>query len=293
MRKLLWLLFIAAIPIAKAQQVIPFQLGDDNRIYINVSVNNSETLSFIFDTGANTMVLNTSRVNEEDINITFNGTTENLGANGTSQQIFSANNTISTNGITVKNLDFVGIPYPNSYIFDGVIGWHFFRDKVVTIDFEHLQLIVSDALPIDIASYHQQDMVYINGIPNIDVTVIKPNGIEATFSAILDTGYNGELLVYYKTVNDNDLLNKFSVTGESTSMGTDGNASMSDNVIIPEIGIGNAIVPNVPAYLTKTPSNSSFQAILGGNILKRYTIIVDFKSHDCFLKPNATISNPF
>lgn len=293
MRNYLCLLFVIATSILKAQQVIPFQLGDDNRIYVTASVNNSEPLSFIFDTGANDMVLNTSRVNEEDINITFNSTTENLGANGTSQQIFSAGNQITTHDMTVEDLNFVGIPYPSSYVFDGVIGWHFFKDKIVTIDFENLQLIVSEGLPIDITGYHKQKMVYVNGVPNVEVTIIKPSGREATFSAILDTGYNGELLVYYKTVKDNDLLNKFIVTGESTSTGTDGNASKSDNVIVPEMGVGNAIVPNAPVYLTKTPSNSSFQAILGGSILKRYTIIVDFKSHDCFLKPNNLLNSRF
>lgn len=43
---------------AQVMDSIPFELGKDNRVYIHCRVNDSDTLRFLFDTGATDMVLN-------------------------------------------------------------------------------------------------------------------------------------------------------------------------------------------------------------------------------------------
>ena len=68
-----------------AQDTIPFNLGNDNRIYLKAAVNNSEPLTFIFDTGANAMVVNTT-ITDSKLNLKFDSETENTGANGTINQ---------------------------------------------------------------------------------------------------------------------------------------------------------------------------------------------------------------
>ncbi len=39
------------------QEIIPFQLGEDNRIYIKGKINQSDTLDLVFDLGANITVI--------------------------------------------------------------------------------------------------------------------------------------------------------------------------------------------------------------------------------------------
>ena len=39
---------------------IPFRLAEDNRIYVTAFVNGSDSLNFLVDTGASSLVLNTN-----------------------------------------------------------------------------------------------------------------------------------------------------------------------------------------------------------------------------------------
>lgn len=43
-----------------AKDTIPFRIGENNKIYIKVSVNNSEELNFMYDTGADKCVIKKS-----------------------------------------------------------------------------------------------------------------------------------------------------------------------------------------------------------------------------------------
>ena len=49
----------SGISAQEALDSIPFELGGDSRIYIRCRVNESDTLRFLFDSGATDMVVNT------------------------------------------------------------------------------------------------------------------------------------------------------------------------------------------------------------------------------------------
>jgi hypothetical protein len=292
MKQILILLFIFFATISNAQEVIPFKLGDDNRIYIKGLINKSDTLNLVFDLGANITVINKTKMEAKNVNIQFDISVNNNGGNGTSEEEKSVNNLVTIEKQEYNGKEVLGISYPESEKLDGLIGWDFFEDRIVQINVESNELIISDNLPDYSKRYNRCQMKFINGLPYVQ-TILYQGKKKVKIWSMLDTGYNSTLKVYYKTVIENNLLNKYQVIGESTSLGTDGTVAKSDYVLIPRIEIGGFEIYNMPADLVKTKVDSNIPALFGGNLLKRFHIILDFKNKEVYLMPNRKINSEF
>ncbi len=278
------ILFFSSIDVAMAQDTIPFSLGNDNRIYIKVSVNHSEALEFIFDTGANGMVANTTQTDSK-LSLIFDDETKNIGANGISIQKVSTSNTLKIGNFRRKNEELVGIAYPREhYSFDGVIGYPFFEDYLIEINYDTQNIVLHKRLKTitNLKEYEKLKMKMIGEVPFVDFTIMK-NNEPIVFPVMIDTGYNGSLIVYYKTVSEKRLDHQFQSIRSSRSEGTDGTSMTADLVLIPEAQIGKKTIIDVYANLNKTPSNMIFPAIMGGEILKQLHWIIDFKDETVYV----------
>lgn len=292
MKQILISLFILSTAISTAQEVIPFELGNDNRIYIKGLINQSDTLNFVFDLGADITVINKTKMEAKNVNLKFDTLVSNGGANGSSLESKSFNNLVKIGKQDYTGKDVLGIAYPESEILDGLIGWNFFEDKIVEIDFESKELLISDKLPKYFKKYSKNKLKFINGVPYINTTLYIGKK-KVKIWAMLDTGYNATLKVYYSTAIKNKLLNEYQVIGESSSFGTDGTVAKSDYVLIPRIEIGGYEIYNMPADIAKTNVESDIPALFGGDLLKRFHIILDFKNKFVYLMPNRNINSEF
>ena len=117
-----------------ATDTIPFQLGADDGIYLKGKINGSETLDFLFDTGAGACVITSSIINKK-VNIIVDGSTKNTGTDGTSIVGTSAKNTIEISNLIWDNVSLLSIDY-DKRSFDIILGWIAFENKIVEIDYE-------------------------------------------------------------------------------------------------------------------------------------------------------------
>ncbi|UII20726.1 hypothetical protein [Fulvivirga ligni] len=216
----------------------------------------------------------------------------NSGGNGASSESKSLNNNVTLGNEIYAGKEVLGISYPEGEKLDGLIGWNFFEDKIVEIDYESKELLISDKLPDYYVRYTKTKLKFIDGLPYINVTVYKGKK-KIKFWTMLDTGYNSIFKVYYNTVTANNLLNAYPVIGESTSHGTDGTVVKSDYALLPRVEIAGYQIYNMPADLVKTKVDSHIPALFGGNLLKRFHIILDFKNKEVYLKPNIMINSGF
>ena len=272
-----------------AQDTIPFTLGTDNRIYIKVTVNDTESLDFIFDTGAASTVINTSQTATK-LPLQFNSSVANRGANGITNQPVSAGNTLQIGPFVRKNEDLLGIAYPKQhYSFDGVIGYPFFEDYLIEIDYRYQRMVIHKKrnTVFNLASYEALPMDLSEDVPFVDMLVFK-NDTPVTLPVMLDTGFNGELIVYHKMVEKLQLANQFVQRGTSASEGTDGGVIRSNSVIIPKVTMGTIEFADLPAFLNRTPSPTSFTAILGGAVLKQLHWVFDFKKQEVMFKTSLS-----
>ncbi|MGO4921625.1 hypothetical protein [Maribacter spongiicola] len=292
MKQISILLFILSVTISNAQEVIPFELGDDNRIYLKGLINQSDTLNLVFDLGANITVLNKIKMESKNVHIKFDTIVSNGGKNGASKESKSFNNLVKIGKLDYTGKEVLGIAYPESELLDGLIGWNFFDDKIVEIDYESKELLISDHLPKYSKKFSKNKLKFINGLPYAK-TILYKGKKKVKIWSMLDTGYNSTLDLYYSTAIKNKLLNEYQVIGESTSFGTDGTVTKSDYVLIPRIEIGGYEIYNMPADIAKTKVESHIPALYGGDLLKRFRIILDFKNKHVYLMPNRNINSKY
>ncbi|WP_033959113.1 retropepsin-like aspartic protease [Psychroserpens jangbogonensis] len=233
--KLFLIIFYFSITLVEAQDSIPFKLGNDNRIYIKATINDSEPLDFIFDTGANAMVVNTTKTDSK-LNLEFDSSTENTGANGVTNQRVSSSNDLHIGKFERRNEELIAIAYPNSYVFDGVIGYPFFEDYLVEINYELQKLVLHGSKKTinSIDKYENVKMTMTGEVPFIDFTIFKDDE-SVVFPVMIDTGFNGILIVYHKIVSKFELANQYETKRNSQSSGTDGTVIKSNQVIIPKV----------------------------------------------------------
>ncbi|MBK7669748.1 MAG: aspartyl protease family protein [Sphingobacteriaceae bacterium] len=81
---------------------IPFTLGNDHYIHIKGKVNNSETLDFIFDTGAGTCVLNEKGQKIAKINL--DGQTDGEGTSGFTVEQTSSSNLLQLSALEIGKI---------------------------------------------------------------------------------------------------------------------------------------------------------------------------------------------
>ena len=72
---------------------IPFHLAEDNRIYVTAFVNGSDSLNFLVDTGASSLVLNTNSPKLQG-HIHKGEAIDNLGASGENTVEYSHDNSV-------------------------------------------------------------------------------------------------------------------------------------------------------------------------------------------------------
>src|ERR1051325_6826082 len=137
-------------PAGEPQQTVPtvrFDSGksalklpldiDNNIIRMQVRVNNSKPLRFIFDTGASASAISSQRAAE--LGLKMQGQFHGNATGGKIQGSMTEGVSLSVQGAEVSNLLIASFPFnaPPDFEFDGVIGCDFISQFVVEIDYQN------------------------------------------------------------------------------------------------------------------------------------------------------------
>ncbi len=266
---------------------LQFQLAKDNFIHLKARVNGSDSLDFIFDTGAGANVLTSSLLNEK-VNLKIDQSVKNQGSDGISTVNQSLMNSIGLQGIVLENVPLLLIDY-KGFSFEGVLGWVAFEDRIVEIDHDKKLLIIHPQLPALDKEYTKLDMKMIDGIPYVKCKlIVGQKESESWFD--LDTGSDGTLTVSQKFASENQLNGAMKKLGSSTSKGSAGVAFTKQMVLLPKLKIGNYELHQVPMHINDIdPKGMEHQENIGNKLLKRFNWVIDFKNHSIYLKPNRLV----
>ncbi|KGL59042.1 aspartyl protease family protein [Polaribacter sp. Hel1_85] len=273
------------------KDTIPFMLGKDNRIYIAGKINNSNPLNFLFDTGADAIVI-TSSVIGSKVNLELDGETENIGSDGSKLIRTSSNNILEIAHLNWDNIELVSIDYKNRP-FDGIIGWIPFENKIVEIDYEKKNLIIHKSINTIPKGYSKVETKMIDNLPYIKGTITIG---EKSFSGWFeyDSGYNASFSLSQKFASENELNNLMQITGTSYSSGSSGTKLKANDYVLPKLTLGEFEIFNIPLSIDeKDPINIGNNDILGNNVLKRFNTILDFKNFEIYLKPNDLLNSKY
>ena len=141
-------------------------------IFFRMKVNNTDSLFFLFDTGANASAIDTKVSDKLNLKTAKNDTVE--GTAGIINVPFVKAKTLSVGNSVVKNIYFTkydlsgSLAPPNQYL-AGIVGTDFLKHFVVTIDFQNKQISFSkknrdkltNTIPLELD----------NGIPGIKSSI--------------------------------------------------------------------------------------------------------------------------
>lgn len=296
----LLVLFVSFI--AKARMIedspigeIPFAIAGDSRIYITAHVNGSDSLRFLVDTGASSIVLNTNSPKLKSY--IHNGeSADNLGTSGENTVTYSHDNTVIVGSIQYDKAGCAHIPYPPEY-WDGVFGLNGLAAFNIEINYDDFKIYCypKEKLTVD-NSYSSFPFIYKYDVPFIHLP-IKLNGSLHNLLLEVDTGSDRVIDLNTPFVNRNNLLDTQKPFATSRIASSDGGSGDLKNVFFDEVVVGPYIMPKVAgAFSTLSSgmqSKDDIDGMIGNNFLKRFNLLIDFKTNILYLEPNNFYYAPF
>lgn len=294
------------LPQNQKKAVIPFQMIN-NLIFIPIEVN-GETLTFLLDTGVEETVLFSLDDKEEvSLHQLEKIKLKGLGTNEAVEAFKSSANKLEVAGFTDANHEIylildqefnfssqVGIPV------NGIIGYHFFKNHLVEINYDRKKVIVYPQTNTKIRKklnrlYLQESITLENNKPYYISNVVC-NSQKRQAKMLIDTGNSDAIWLFLSEAKDLKLPSK----SISCFLGR----GFSGNVYgqkgrIQQFTFGDATFENPIGTFPDSTSIRSVNFVadrvgsLGGEVLSRFSIFFDYPNHSVFTKIGAKINVPF
>ena len=269
----------------KGSYTIPFTLTAYNNISIRAIINGKDTVQLMFHTAASDLTLTTAAVARiGTLLFTAEADSVKSWGGGANTSRLSKNNSLQIGQLQWKHL-LLWEDLNSGQFTDGKIGPDLFVNKTIAINFDKSIITISDALPRAAKHYQQLPLVEKNGSLFVQAGCDTGSGI-LTNQFLLHSGYAGAVLLDDQFVASNALANKLRITGEKNLKDAYGNSIKTKKAILPALLIGNKKLRNVPVGFFEGAVGRQKMSIIGGDMLKRFNIIIDAQRTHIYLQQN-------
>ena len=283
---------------------IPFQLIN-NLIIIPVEVNGVK-LNFLLDTGVeNTVLFSLDDADSLKFSHVEKIKVRGLGSGNPINALHSKKNKVSINSFTDNNHDIyiildqdinfssqLGIPV------HGIVGYEFFKNHFIEINYNRKKISIyknNESFSIKrIKKYDEIPIALELQKPYIE-TFISLNNKEIKTKLLVDSGSSDALWLFESKINIQSSKTYFNdFLGRGFSGNIYGKRSRIEKF---KIGKTEMFYPT-----TSFPDSLSLQnanvvegrnGSIGGEILKRFDVLFDYKNKKMYLKKNANFDEPF
>ncbi|MEM6641626.1 MAG: PDZ domain-containing protein [Bacteroidota bacterium] len=275
---------------------IPFQLFGDH-IVIKVSVDDSDPLDFIFDTGSGFTVI------DNDISKALGLSGKKIAMEGTSYEWrLIKHNTIAINNFLMeKNIKVYATEFDHLEIslgkdIDGIVGYDLLRHHSVNVNFDDMKIHVydlgkapknGDAISFD----------FDTSIPVIEGKVVLNNGEphDGTFYFITGAGATLDFNTPYAA--QYDIINK---TGKHYSYlvkGLSKNETPHYEGHVISFAFGDQLIEDLPIGISTATegiqASNSVSGIMGSQIIRMYNFTIDYGAKMIYLEKDKTFQPVF
>ncbi len=279
----------------KPLTTIPFERYGDH-LFIKVSVDNSEPLDFIFDSGDGITVL------DEEVADRLELVKDKVVIN--EESVYGAiikHNTIEIDGFLIeKNIKVYATDLDHLEIslgrdFDGIIGYDLLRHHSVRIDYDKHQFEIYD-LGVHPKQGKEVPFKMVNSIPTIEGSVVLNNGEphEGTFFVMTGAGttmdFNAPYALKY------DVAHK---TGEHFSYLVKSISNKETKHYeghVKSFSFGGYTIEDLPVGISEATAgvqaHKHVAGIIGNEILSKFNIIIDMPSKKMYLEKNSSYDDP-
>jgi Aspartyl protease len=302
---LFWLIAISMFSHANAQDArfasgnkalrIPLEI-DNNLILMQVRVNSSRPLKFIFDTGASHSGLD-SKVALE-LGLKPEGDADGTATGGRIQGTYMTGVSLSVPGAEVSNQMIFSTPFPTvpGFAFDGVLGYGFINQFVVEIDYLNKQMNLYD--PRTYAYRGEGKIIPLafddHKIPSVLTSVQIEGRVPVAAKLEIDTGADGTLVINGSFVKKQQLLAAMPKAVKDRGRGLGGEESRLLGQV-KAVQLGEFVMKDPPVILlleTEVESKGG-DGVLGGEIFRRFKMIIDYSRQRMILEPNRSFNDTY
>lgn len=273
-----------------------------DHIFIHLSVDGSEPLDFIFDTGDGLPVIDLDVANE--LGLDLNHASSRTSAQGAIKGALIDHNTIELNGIELEKdiqLYATSLRHLEMSIgrnIDGIIGYDLLHHYVVRLDYDNgmFELYNQTNYKYD-GSGESFEFKLDNYIPHIEGDVILNDGEVLTGDFFINTGAGTTLDFNTRFASKNDIIDK---TGEHFSYPVAGLSSEETTHYegrVKNFRFGTFDFEKMPIGISTAKhgiqNNKKVAGILGNKVLKRFNITFDYSKRKIYFVKNQSYSEAF
>jgi hypothetical protein len=263
----------------------------DNRIFVNVYLNDEGPYKFIFDTGGNNSM---TPVLAQKLNLPVEDNGNGSGAGSGSQPVGKTIvKSFKVGNIKLADQEFYVMDYSkiqNAFNFkalDGIFGYEILEKYLTSIDFEHSKIsFYSDSADFSDKGFERVSFDLLIEKPFIKTTI---NGIQA--NTLLDTGDRSALTVT-KTFRKNQEIDR-PFDGQPEIMSGCGiggpipallarlsTLSLTSSILFSDV------IARAPTSTGGFNSIIDLDASIGNEVLKQFNVAFDYRNKIAFFKKN-------
>lgn len=278
-----------------------------NLIIIPVTINESDTLNFILDTGVRyPIITELPFVNKLELNYMMPIDIKGLGDGNSLTAYRSGNNMMQIEGLTARNQEVQMIIDENFQIshmlgipVHGLIGFNLFKDYVVEIDY------LSEKLTLYKPEYYKykdrkKDIIlplhFDGNKPFVRTSIVTDDLKDVPVKLLVDTGASDALWLSENSDERINLPQKHVETflGRGLSGDLYGTKGRIDGIWVGPLILPQPIVafPN-SEVIDQLISSNDRNGTIGAEILRRFFVTIDYRNSRLTLRPTHKIKEEF
>ncbi len=289
---------------SKRTESIPFRMVG-SYVMVDVSINNSPPLSFIIDTGIRTSII--ADLGENDSIQFFSSDSisiQGLGGGDNLRALRFKNNKLEIGKLDFHNTDIIVLidkTFNLSNItgekINGILGSDILEDYIVEINYQTNRINFFEHSKFQLPKkYTAIPTLLINHKLYVNADIVNADDSVKKVVMLLDTG--AEVGAWLQNISNKGVRipdkNVFGYIGEGLNGEIFGHYAYAKSLCLGPYCIKKPIITFPDSiYISQSILNSSRDGTLGNQILKRFDLIVDFKTPALYLRPNQMLQNSF
>ncbi len=273
---------------------IPFTLTTANNISIRVVLNSSEPLQLMFHTAVDSISLTQDALKQlKSLRVDKAVDVESWGGKGAAG--------VSTgNCLRIEDLEWDGqtifIDEFSGPETDGKFGPNLFGDKIIEINFDNRELVIHPTLPEFVSAanstYRRLDFSLDHGSMYI-VGELTVGDQPLTNQFMVHTGFGGTALLDDEFVQKHKLADRLETISERELKDAFGNIVKTKKVRLTSLELSGSQFADIPIEIFDGALGRQKSSVLGGDILRRFNLIIDPVKQHFYLSRNRLFEAPF
>lgn len=276
---------------------IPLEI-DNNIILMRVRVNDSEPLRFIFDTGASASVISPEWAAK--LGLKTEGKVRGTATGGSIEASLIKGVKLSVTGAEVSNQLMAAISFGTipCFKFDGIIGYDFINQFVVEIDYANSVMNLYEPKSYSYSGKGEViPLLLDNRRTPLAATKILLEGSEPVVANLeVDTGGAGTFVINSPFVEKHKLVEAIQKTINGSGVGAGGEQKqLVGRVKAAQLGKLLIASPTIGLLrdIEEEGANDGAEGIIGGEIFRRFKVILDYSRKQMILEPGRSVSEPY